>query len=258
VAVLSGRLTIGIGDEIIATAQVARLIEKGHRKVAILDRKGFPRWHDIWSGNPHIATPEDIKSGMQCTLLNNGPKMRPYIQHHYADHFVWRTWDKRPGEIYLSPDEERFAEETLRGFGPFVVIEPNIKPNASPNKQWGRWQKVVDICSDIHFVQFNIETLRGVTTLATPTFRHACAILKRAKAYLGPEGGLHHAAAALSVRGVVVFGGYVSPEITGYDLHANLFTGGKPCGQKRRCNHCLQAMAQIRPERVVAELRALL
>ncbi|WP_411829488.1 glycosyltransferase family 9 protein [Paraburkholderia aspalathi] len=99
--------------------------------------------------------------------------------------------------------------------------------------------------------------LPGVEFVPTATFRQACALLARARAYLGPEGGLHHACAALRVPAVVIFGGYVSPSVTGYHHHINLFSGsGLGCGRSLACD--CSCMSTITYELVVAALRTLL
>lgn len=94
--------------------------------------------------------------------------------------------------------------------------------------------------------------------IQTPDFWRACAILSRASAYVGHEGGLHHAAAALGIPGVVIFGGFISPETTGYDCHVNLFTGGNACGNRTPCMHCRDAMNRITPEAVAEALIGIL
>jgi ADP-heptose:LPS heptosyltransferase len=85
--------------------------------------------------------------------------------------------------------------------------------------------------------------------------RQASAVLAGAALLISPEGGLHHAAAALGLRAVVIFGGFISPATTGYDLHRNFFTGGQACGMRLACAHCAEAMARITPEEVAAAAR---
>ena len=72
-----------------------------------------------------------------------------------------------------------------------------------------------------------------------------------------PEGGLHHAAAALGTPTIVIFGGFISPRQTGYPHQVNLFTGGTPCGMRRRCDHCEQAMRRVAIEEVLVKARML-
>ena len=56
---------------------------------------------------------------------------------------------------------------------------------------------------------------------------------------------MHHAAAALGIDAVVLFGGFISPQITGYEYHANLTGGVKACGNLYTCAHCRKAMDSI-------------
>ena len=93
----------------------------------------------------------------------------------------------------------------------------------------------------------NVKLFRGA-------FREAAAVLVKALTAVLPEGGLHHAAASVKTPSVVIYGGLISPDITGYDIHTNIFTGKKPCGSRMPCLHCEQAMKEITVEQIVDEL----
>jgi ADP-heptose:LPS heptosyltransferase len=69
--------------------------------------------------------------------------------------------------------------------------------------------------------------------------------------YIGPEGGLHHGAAAVGIPAVVLFGGFIPPQVTGYKTHVNL-TGGADffCGSLQACKHCAEAMERIKSKHV--------
>ena len=148
---------------------------------------------------------------------------------------------------------------------PFVIVEPNLKPTASLNKDWGffRYQRLVAMRPDVPWLQLGragARRLAGTRRLTTPDFRRAAAVLARARAYVGPEGGLHHAAAALGVPAVVIFGAFTAPANTGYDGHLNLYRphGPGPCGGRRACDDCAASLAAITPEEVAAALDRLL
>lgn len=135
------------------------------------------------------------------------------------------------------------------------------------NKRWPfeRWQAVADqLRKEGHeIVQFRHSggrALSGVREIKTPTFRKAAAVLANASLFLGCEGGLHHASAAVSTGGVVLFGGFIHPRTTGYGLHSNIFTApdGKACGKIVDCEHCKRAMRAITVERVLGEARQLI
>lgn len=205
--------------------------------------------------NPHIA--KQVSSKAAC--IADGPGIRPYIEYPFTieghRYTAWRARDHR-GRIYLSEPEKTQAAGMVTG--DFVVIEPNIKRKANVNKVWAwdRYQQVADQAG-VKLVQLGVvglPVLRGVSLIETPTFRLACAVLARARAYIGPEGGLHHAAAALDVPAVVIFGGSPSVEATGYPEHVNL-GGTDPCGRWSPCEHCKKRMDGITVEMVLKGLQ---
>jgi glycosyl transferase family 9 (putative heptosyltransferase) len=249
---------LGWGDEIIVTGVARRLQERNPRPVLVLDRLGRPRWHPAWEGNPRFARP-GWKDPVQA--VTNGPGARPYIERETFDRWIWREWICPVGEIRIS-DAERapWANRAER-----VILEPNLTPKASPNKDWGwdRWSQAALLLQRAgHRVTqvgpAGIRRLAGAELVETRTFREACAVLSLAHLAILPEGGLHHAAAALGVPTVVIFGGFISPRQTGYAHQVNLCVGGEPCGMRRPCRHCADAMRRIDPELVIDRGAALL
>jgi ADP-heptose:LPS heptosyltransferase len=187
--------------------------------------------------------------------------MRPYHTAKTAERWYYNL-DFRPdvGELYFTDAEREFG---VRHAGR-VIIEPHIKPGASPNKRWGRWAEFAQLASKAGYglTQLGASGTRPIqyaTMICTPSFRLACAVLANARAYVGNEGGLHHAAAALGVPGVVIFGGFTPVELTGYACHRNLGVSlGDACGMRTPCPHCAKAMAAITPEQVLSELKGVL
>lgn len=246
---------MGWGDEIIASGQARLLhLKDPRRKVGIFDRSGAMRSHEAWRFNPRIADRNE-RNG-RVAELRNGPGFRPYIAAKFPNRWVWSNWECPTGEIYFSEEEMRFAER----FSPDIIIEPNLKAKASPNKDWGIWQwkTLVGILRESGRSLFQLgpsgtRQLDGVELIETPSMREACAVLGRALGAVLPEGGLHHSAAAMGLRNVaVIFGGYISPKQTGYASQINFFTGGEPCGWRVPCKHCQEAMKRITPEAVAA------
>ena len=249
-------------------AEEARLV--GGR-VAILDKNRNPRWSEVWENNPDIATIDQWRRDQAMGHIVNGPGCRPYITAWQRGPDMlkcvfsfWRARDHR-GRIFLSSAEEGAGRAAVSKHGGFVVIEPNLARISNPNKQWPRerYQALVDELRDVEFVQLGpagTELLHGVMHIETPTFRAACAVLSAAAAYVGPEGGLHHAAAALGVRAVVIFGGHTDPLTTGYPEHINL--RGKQnrpaCGNWKPCAHCAEAMDSISVSDVSDALHSIL
>jgi len=265
---------MGWGDEIMVTGQARKLQETDPRRVAVRGRDGRARWHPAWLGNPRFAIPGQV-AVEDVQWLVNGPGCRPYVdyprmQREFARIFPgrpfttqvrdarlpWRftDWRAEPGELH----GRRGAR------GEIVIVEPHLKPGASSNKQWGwvRWQALIRLV-DVPWVQLGprgVRVLDGVRHMPTATFSDACTVLSSARAAVLPEGGLHHAAAALGIPAVVIFGGRSSPANVGYDAHMNLFVNDaeSPCGQWVPCAHCARAMAAFTPATVARYLEDLL
>lgn len=236
---------------------------KDPRRVRILLGRKGAQWDPIWHNNPRIARPSE-KGDFQI-VHGRDPltNMRPY--HTSKDWDRWKyNLEFRPelGEIYLTDEEKEFGS---RHKGK-ILIEPHIKRGASPNKQWGqeRWDKLAVLCNKAgirlhHMGPVGTKPMTGVSLIQTPTFRAACAIIEHARAFVFSEGGLHHAAAALGVKGVVIFGGYIAVETTGYQMHRNLGVHiGEACGMRILCQHCQKEMAKITPEIVLENLKEVL
>lgn len=253
-----------------AAGQAREIADAEGCRVVVCDAQGRARWHEVWEGNPFVARPEDIAPGEAVAFVQNGPKCRPYIDYRATVADKWRRWHfgrwrarDHVGGIFLSLAESTRGD-AVRAAGPFMVIEPHVNPlnkaAARDNKDWGfgRWQALIEAVPQLRWVQMGpagMRALDGVERVVTASFREACGVLARATAYVGPEGGLHHAAAANGVRGVVLFGGWASVENTGYPpLHVCIADDGpeSPCGMLEPCGHCRAAWAGISVDRVAA------
>jgi len=183
------------------------------------------------------------------------------------------NWDFRvqPGEFFFSSGDQMVVDK-LKLPKHFIVVEPHCKRHLLVrgeylvNKTWSflRYQDVVDALwaeghRVVQFVYGSIPRLRNAYHIETQNFRSAAAILARATAYVGAEGGLHHAAAATGVPAVVLFGGWLPPQVLGYDTHTNL-TGGETeaCGLLKPCPHCAAAMDRITADEVINAAHAIL
>lgn len=252
---------MGIGDEIMVSGRARVLQQTDPRKCRVTCR-GLPhRWAPIWDGNPRIARPEE-EGDFQDLPARDMANCRPYHTRKTQNRWSYNL-NFRPdvGEIYLTE-----AEKRLGVYQGIVVIEPYIKAGASPNKQWGlcRWEQLAQRMRaaglrPTHLGPPGTSRLLGADFIETNTFRDACAVLSGAQACVLPEGGLHHAAAALGIPGVVIFGGFTPVELTGYPMHRNLGASlGGACGFRIPCSHCAAAMAAITPEQVFNELEVIL
>src|SRR5215211_7286282 len=97
---------MGWGDEIMVTGIARRKQERNPLPVRVLDKRGRPRWCDIWKGNPRLAAP-DFKGRVQT--LTNGPGRRPYVEREAAGRWHWRDWICPVGEIHLDERERSYG-----------------------------------------------------------------------------------------------------------------------------------------------------
>lgn len=268
---------MGYGDEIMTSGEAKKLFQQYGKPVLVTGVGNAPRYSDIWDGLDYIVNPCEFEGDISkdVIVLKNGPRARPYIANA-------NTWTKETGikfthwrvrdcvgEIKLTPHEESFAYNNVPFDKPFVVIEPTTSKHGSPNKRWPfeKWQDVVrQLHNDgtITFVQVGegdeSRKLKGVHFIKCPTFRHAAAIMKRAKAAILPEGGLHHVAGVFRIPAVVLFGGFISPMTTGYPWHVNIAAdnvSASPCGKWMECEHCKQIWARLEPSKVIRKFKLL-
>jgi len=243
---------MGFGDELMTSGICRVLQQKDPRKVKL--DFGKLLWNEVWDLNPRIAQPGE-EGDFQVYRPREGG-LRPYCTQKTPTRWTWKDYKPEVGELYFSTWERQFGSE----HSGLVIIDPTVKNTASPNKQWPHdcWRELVRLLRHNGLEPIQVGPPKtvsavGAYVLETPSFRAAAAVLARAKVAVVHEGGLHHAAAAVGLPAVVIYGGFISPRQTGYDMHANLFTGGEPCGWRIPCRHCEEAMAKIEPQLVLEE-----
>lgn len=245
---------MGIGDWIMATADARRAHQKHGVRVVFGDGQRW-FWSEVFENNPIIAKKTELHTDEQFSWVTNYPQNRPYIAEIVPGRFIYRPDFKvEQGEIYLSDKEKRPP-------GDFIIVEPNVKPDMTgPNKKWPwtNWVKLLkqldgDIVQlgppgeargQVYYPGSRI--LKGARHIPTKTFREALSWLSAAKLLITTDGALHHAAAAMNIPAVVLWGGAASPDNLGYDKHTNIWHGAEPCGTYRgECAHCKAAMESI-------------
>lgn len=243
------------------TGRVRELQELDPRKVKIEYEK--PRWHDAWKDNPRIVHPGEKCDDFQ-TYHPRTNYLRPYMTAKTADRWTWKEYGPPRGELYLRDVELKMGEM----FPDRIILEPLLKPGASPNKQWpfGHWKELARLLElDGEVAQLapaEPRRLPEAEFIWTRSMRLAASVMKTARLAILPEGGLHHVAAAMGTKAIVIFGGYISPKVTGYKEHVNLFVESNEhplgCGWRVPCTHCVNAMRSITPEEVYAKAKELL
>lgn len=258
---------MGIGDQLIATGLARGAAERGKR--IAFGHGGRIMWDQhsalIFRNNPNIATPG--QEGLRNLEWIDYRKGNRFYNSHDVERrrWVW-NYDFRPtpGQVFLDRNEIAWGRQFGRNF---VIIEPNteVHKSSAPNKQWpfDRYDEIARrmIRAGRQVVQFNHgarnrHIIPGARIISTPTFRHALSVMIQSDLFIGCEGGLHHAAAALGRPAVVLFGGFIPPSVTGYEFHANLTGGAEACGRLTACEHCRQAMLAISDDEVWAAAQA--
>jgi len=149
-----------------------------------------------------------------------------------------------------------------------IILLPHIKRTASPNKQWAwhSWQRLAAI---LHRAGQRVVQLRESNTIlpldhaipiTTPSLWHAAAALAACRCAVMHEGGMHHLSAAADGKAVVIAGGYIGRNQTGYDAAEQIWIGSENdgCGWRVPCEHCQAIMESIQPEYVYEQMLRLI
>ncbi len=268
-----------------ATGDASRLYAEAGKKVLITDLFGRPRYHDLFRNNPKIWHPKDWKGRVaDHPIVMSGPGRRPYADYVAIESlgeknspgetdrkrlrraasrlFFTKGYTATAGEVFLDDRELQYGKRMATTLGKFYVIEPNVKGRV-PTKQWGRenWQELAELMKRDGMKPVQLGgggvSLPGVQQIKTPSFRQAIAIMEHAAGFVVPEGGLHHAFAALHKRGVALFAGRTPlglsyPEqLTWYihDKHA-------PCGLEHTdCRVCRKNWLRLTSDHVFEMLK---
>jgi len=149
----------------------------------------------------------------------------------------------------------------------YIVVCPVGKQTFAANrKEWGfeNFQYLVNLIKDIPIVQIGSPRdplLKGVIDLRAIAFpiRTCATVIKKSLTGVFLEGGLMHLANAVGKPSIIIFGGALMPETTGYDCHINIATTIEcgPCFTSDRrvstCSH-MNCMKPITPKFVFEHL----
>ena len=80
-------------------------------------------------------------------------------------------------------------------------------------------------------------------------FRSVYSIMKKCNFYIGNEGGLSHLWGVTKKKGLVFFGHWIPPYVTGYPFHINLtINDNNHCGSLNECSDCINILKNLEPE----------
>jgi hypothetical protein len=247
---------LGQGDEIIATGFARGAAARGKR-IAFGDGRRLlwgPWCAEIFRYNPNIAIHAD-ESNIEWISYYKGHRGYNHLDAS-GQRWIWNyKFKAQPGEFFFDAIERM---RTLRRPGS-VLLEPNVPwhKSVAVNKDWGRarYQALAQKLrrAGWRVLQNTYGKVRlDVETIAVHSLRDAAATIASVDLVIVPEGGLHHAAAAVGTKAIVIFGGFIPPQVTGYDAHINLTGGAEACGSLHRCDHCRRALEAIEVDHVYA------
>jgi hypothetical protein len=232
-----------------ASADVRRANQATGKKVRLGDGTRFYIDEQVFNGNPRMAT----KKELDCVWVPNYPNHRPYVKAIENKRIIFNDdFSPQPGEIWLKDPELEYVDK-LNLPDQFILVEPTVKDTYvhTINKAWHKWDSLLS--HKLPWIQVGqAHTAKDARFIKTQTFRQALAILGRATLFVGTDGALHHAAAALNVPAVVLWSGFTSPKHLGYADHVNIHDGSDPCGYFGGvCSHCRKKADAIDVETVI-------
>ena len=238
---------MGLGDWLMASGDAKEANERTGKKVKLGDGVRMSWDGQVFANNPRMASNSDT----DVVWVKNYQGHRPYLKGTKNGRLLFNDeYKPRPGEIYFNQVEKKNIDKIDKDY---IVVEPNVKKLYihTVNKAWHGWDELLK--HDLPWIQLgDVTTDKKTKWVETPTFRSALAILSKAKLFVGTDGGLHHAAAALGIPSVVIWTGFTSPRHLGYDTHRNIHDGSEPCGTYSGvCKHCLLKAKQITVEQVL-------
>ena len=235
------RLTVqnvfpGIGDVLLLTSLVES-IKKQYPKIRI---NVVTEHSDLLKNNKSIST------------INQDASFFTF-RHWYLEirqsknpdkHILTESLDKLglPPKIqkpkFIITEKERIKRDNL-------LLEFNGKPLIAintvckePTKDWvpSYWHKLIDRLADDFFIiqlgnQNEIQFEKVVSFAGKLKIRESIAVLEKCSLFIGGVSFLMHAAAAVAVKSVIIYGGRETPKNSGYENNINLY-------EKIECSPC--------------------
>ena len=138
---------------------------------------------------------------------------------------------------HITKDESKYAEKLLEGCKtkPLIAINTVSK---EPTKNWppSYWHELINRLTEKYFIvqlgnQNEIQSEKVVRLAGKLDLRESIAVLAKCNLFIGGVSFLMHAASAVGVRSVIIYGGRETPQNSGYDNNINLY-------QKIDCGPC--------------------
>jgi len=260
---------MGVGDQVMAAGR-AKLLHRETGKRVCIGKRPVLIWSPLYCNIPYIVNPGEPSSDDQI-WLDDCPGSRPYIDYQgtrlHTDNRrmvgkKFRRWvynDKHtpePMEVVFTQEEE--WEREVLAKRRFIIINPHIKGKAPESKRWPfeYYQEVVNSMKEgFEIIQPKQDPSEPTLVGAQPMvldLRQLAVYLSTAALVICSEGLLHHLAAAFKTRAVVLFGGFISPHVTGYRFQHSIYVKDKDVlGVRERTEAGEKIMRAITPQHVM-------
>ena len=268
---------MGWGDYIMTTGVVRRLkIQNPNLQVLIKEPFNESRqYKDIFYKNPYITSLNSFNKKLPYIKI---PRVLAGVNNELNDKIIWKKERvAEVGNLYTKKEEVKFAEESIN-----IIFEHwKSKNKKMPkgiiflsdtakrrvilnkkiinyehyiNKEWGlnKWKVFINIISKDYILiktsNSKDNTVEGLYSIICD-FRTNYSIMQKCDFYIGNEGGLSHLWAITGKKGIVFFGHWIPPNLTGYPFHINITSKDNYyCGSLKRCKDCMIFFENLDPE----------
>lgn len=263
----------GIGDSLLLNTVLYGLGRQNRMRYIL----GSPH-PEIYRGNPYVihlpfsqsinyklarilSATGAVKSVTHVDYYHEGTVPQKHILQLLCERLGLLEFPNRPA-IFLTASELSKHKLPISN-KPWIAIQSTGNSKWTDNKNWGmqKFASVVKMLSDWYsFVQIGDDgepELEGVLNLTGKLkLREVFLVLKECNSFVGQVGFLMHAAAAVEVPSVIIYGGFEAPWQSGYAQNVNLYSSVPcaPCWLESKCPHEKMCMEMIQPAQVVQSL----
>ena len=272
---------MGWGDYLMTSGHVRR-IKKNKPQIQVLINNPFNStlfYKHIFYKNPFVTMEQDFNKEKPFIKIN---RVESGKIDKLKNKIIWN--DERVseiGDIYSTFDEITFAEKFLNNVMEDWVSKNKKKPKAIiyisdlakksiktrnneqgtenflshfVNKEWGKdnWEEFIrSIKNEYIIIKSSANGEKNLDNVYTAEcdFRTVKAIMDKSDIFIGNEGGLSHLWATTRKKGIVFFGHWIPPHLTGYSFHLNIKAStNNYCGSLDSCDQCLSFYKNLSPE----------
>lgn len=258
----------GLGDSVLFNSVIYELGQQTGRRYLV-----GTKHREIYQGNPHaliLPFPQYANYKIFRILGSVFGLKIHHIDYYYEGyppkrHILELLCNKvglekplKSPSIFLSEKEKeiRLLPDTGK---PWVAIQSTGLSTWTDNKNWGvdNFRAVARLlANEFCLVQLGAP---GDPSLGVDLelqghlgLRDVFIVLRQCKTFIGQEGFLMHATAAVELPSVIVYGGFIAPWQSGYGQNINLYSHVEcaPCWLEKKCPYEKKCLAQITPQQV--------